>query len=379
MTIERVEVSTVHFQVEPLRFVSIAAIPVHDFVYCKLVDSDGVAGWGETYLIPGIAGIIADVAREVLIGRDPQDARALWRDVWLAAEHTWAASAISVAVDDLRARQLGIPAHQLYGGAVRDRVRAYGASTGYIEGRDPEDSWPEEVDHHAAAGFTATKFRIGRYPIPHEAPILERIVADHPTMTFMADGNAAYDISESIRIGHILDRLGFRWLEEPTPQRGGYAAYERIAAALDIALAGGEITQGRHAALETIQRGCFDIIQPEPVIVGGIGEAVWVGEMARLHGLGCVPHTSGSILGIAAALHALATIPDASTSPATVTPFLEVGTDPNPWRERLVIGDPLALEDGFVRIPTGPGLGVEIDEEFLRAQAVTHQVITHAS
>ncbi len=374
MTIEQVEVFTVHHQVEPLRAVSIAHIPVHDFVYCRVTDRDGITGWGETYLIPGIAAIITELA-EVIIGRRAQDARALWADVWGAAEHTWAASALSIAIDDLRGRQLGVPAHALYGGVVRDRVRAYGASTGYIEGRDPAETWPEETADHAARGFTATKYRIGRYPIAHEVAILERIAADHPGMALMADGNAAYDIAESIRVGRALDVLGFRWLEEPMPQRGGYAAYERLAAALDIALAGGEITQSRHAALETMQRGCFDIIQPEPVIVGGIGEAIWIGELARLHGLGCVPHTSGSIIGIAAALHALATIPDASTSPATVTPFLEVGTDPNPWRSELPTTDILALEDGHVRIPTGPGLGVDIDEGFLRSQARTRQVV----
>jgi len=372
--VDQVEVFTVHHDVVPRRSVSIAPIPVHDFVYCRVTNRDGVTGWGETYLIPGVAGVIAELA-EVVIGRRAQDARALWRDVWTTAEHTWAASAMSIAIDDLRARELGVPVNALYGGAVRDRVRAYGASTGYIEGRDPAETWPEETADHAARGFTATKYRIGRHPIAHEVSILGRIAADHPDMALMADGNAAYDISESIRVGRALDELGFRWLEEPMPQRGGYAGYERVAAALDIALAGGEITGSRHAALETISRGCFDIIQPEPVIVGGIGEAVWIGELARLHGLGCVPHTSGSIIGIAAALHTLATIPDASTSPATVTPFLEVGTDPNPWRTELPTTDILVLEDGFVGIPPGPGLGVDIDEAFLRAQATSHQVV----
>lgn len=374
MTIEQVEVFTVHHRVEPLRSVSIAPIPAHDFVYCRVTDRDGITGWGETYLIPGIAAVIAELAAMV-IGRRAIDARALWTDVWNASEHTWAASALSIAIDDLRARQLGVPVHALYGGAVRDRVRAYGASTGYIEGRDPAETWPEETADHAARGFTATKYRIGRSPIAHEMAILARIAADHPDMALMADGNAAYDIAGSIRVGRALDELGFRWLEEPMPQRGGYAAYERLAAALDIALAGGEITQSRHAALETIGRGCFDIIQPEPVIVGGIGEAVWIAELARLHGIGCVPHTSGSIIGIAAALQVLATIPDASASPATETPYLEVGTDPNPWRTELPTTDLLALEDGCVRIPAGPGLGVDIDEGFLRSRALTRLVV----
>ena len=375
MTIEQVEVFVVQFQVEPLRAVSIAPIPTHDFCYVKLTDADGISGWGETYLIPGIASVIRDLA-EVVLGREARSARKLHRDVWLSSEHTWAASALNIAIDDLRGRQLGIPVHQLYGGAVRDRVRAYGASTGYIEGRDPEETWPEETAAHAERGFTATKYRVGKYAVKREAPILERIRADHPTMALMADGNGAYTIAQSIEMGRVLGALDFVWLEEPLPQRGGYMSYEKVAAALDISLAGGEITQSRHAALELIARGGVDIFQPEPVIIGGIGETIFTAELARLHNIGCVPHTSGSIIGIAAALHAIATIPDQSTAPSTDTPFLEVGTDPNPWRDGLPIGSPLALDaDGCVAIPTGPGLGVEIDEGFLRANASYTELI----
>jgi D-galactarolactone cycloisomerase len=159
------------------------------------------------------------------------------------------------------------------------------------------------------------------------------------------------------------------------PQRGGYAAYEQVAAALDVALAGGELTASRDAALETIRRGCFDIIQPEPVIVGGIGEAIWIAELARVHGIGCVPHTSGGIIGIAAALQVLATIPDTSTAAAATAPLLEVGSEANPWRTDLATTDILAMEDGLVRIPTGPGLGIDIDEGMLRAHAVSHRVV----
>ncbi len=375
MVIEQLEIFVVHHEVRPLRAVSIAPIPSHDFCYVRLTDGDGRHGWGETYLIPGIAAVIRDLA-EVVLGRDARSARPLLRDIWLASEHTWAASALSIAIDDLRGRQLGVPVHQLHGGAVRDRVRAYGASTGYIEGRDPEETWIEETASHAARGFRATKFRIGRHPVAREVPILERVRTEHPTMTLMADGNGAYTIAQSIEVGRALGALGFRWLEEPMPQRGGYASYEKVATALDISLAGGEITQSRHAALDLIARGGVDIIQPEPVIIGGIGEAVFVAELARLHGIGCVPHTSGSIVGLAAALHAIATIPDQSTAPSADTPFLEVGTDPNPWRDELAIGDPLALDgDGCVAIPTGPGLGIDIDEAFLRANASYTELI----
>lgn len=374
MTIAQVEILSVHHEVSPARSVSIAPIPAHDFVYCRITDRDGITGWGETYVAPGIAAILGELA-EILVGRDAQDARSIWADLAGAAEHSWAVSAMSIGIDDLRGRQLGIPVHGLYGGALRSTVRAYAASVGYVVGEDPADTWPAELADHASRGFTATKLRIGRDPIAHEVRVLRDLVAAHPDTLLLADGNGAYDIAGSIRMGRALDELGFHWLEEPMPQRGGYAAYEQVAAALDIALAGGEITASRYAALETIGRGCFDIIQPEPVIVGGIGEAIWIAELARVHGIACVPHTSGGIVGLAAALHVLATIPDASTAPATTTPMLEVGSEVNPWRTDLATNDPLAMEHGFVRIPTGPGLGIEIDEDFLRAHTVSHRVV----
>lgn len=74
LTIEALEVFVVHFDVVPLRVVSIAPIPTHDFCYVKLTDSDGHIGWGETYLIPGIASVIRDLA-EVVLGRDAVSAR----------------------------------------------------------------------------------------------------------------------------------------------------------------------------------------------------------------------------------------------------------------------------------------------------------------
>ena len=95
MTIAQVEILSVHHAVSPARAVSIAPIPAHDFVYCRVTDRDGITGWGETYVAPGIAAILGELA-ELVVGRDAREARAIWHDLAGAAEHTWALSAMSM-------------------------------------------------------------------------------------------------------------------------------------------------------------------------------------------------------------------------------------------------------------------------------------------
>jgi D-galactarolactone cycloisomerase len=371
--INQVECFVVSHTLSPRTGPSIAYSSSHAYAIVKITDTDGIAGWGETYLLPGVPSMVETVGRG-LLGRSTVSLRALLSDVRATTEHAYAASALSIALEDLRARQLGVSVATLYGGASRERVRLYAASGGYIEGRPPEATWPDEVARIRAAGFTALKLRIGRYPIAHEAPLLERIRADLPDgFDLMVDGNAAYTFPLALEMGRILHDLRFRWFEEPTDQWNGYVGYERLAQELEIALAAGEILQSRRAAREFLARGAADIVQPEPVICGGVGEALFIADLAALHGITAMPHTSNSAIGIAAALQVLAVIPDPTRSPAAQAPLLEFGVDDNPWREHL-LSPPFERGDGWITIPTGPGLGVDVDEDFLRRSAIEVRV-----
>ena len=181
------------------------------------------------------------------------------------------------------------------------------------------------------------KFRVGRYPIAHEASLLEKIRADLPDgVLLMADGNAGYTLPRAIEMGRILGALGFTWFEEPLRQRDGYSGYEHLRAALDIALAGGEILQSRSAAVELLGRRAVDIVQPEPVICGGIEDTLWIADLAATHTIPAMPHTSNNALGIAAGLQVLACLPDPTRSPASDELMLEVGVDDNPHRAGLL-------------------------------------------
>jgi D-galactarolactone cycloisomerase len=170
-------------------------------------------------------------------------------------------------------------------------------------------------------------------------------------------------------MGLVLESLGFRWYEEPMQQRGGYVGYDRLTSSLNIAIAGGEGSLSRADALRLLNRNAVDVIQPDPVICGGVGDAIAIADMATLHGATTVPHASNNAVGIAASLQIIATLPDATRSPSVPDPLLEYGIDENPNRERLLT-DPPVMEDGWLRVPDGPGLGIEIDEEYLRSAAI---------
>ena len=375
MTIERLEIFSLVHTFSPRRSVSIAWGNEYSYVLVKLTDSDGVSGWGETYMVPGVAAIIETLGG-VVVGRKAEDALELKADVARVAQHAYSSSAVSIAIDDLRARAAGLPIYDLYGGKRRDRVRAYGASAGYVEGEDPAVSWPEEAARVVGEGYTAIKLRIGRYPLSHEGPIYERLRRELPAhVDLMADGNGGYTLRRAIDTAKALDELGFLWFEEPMHQWDGYRGYELLNAATDIALAGGEITMSRNGARDLIDRAAVDIFQPEPVICGGISETIFYAELARLNAISAVPHTSGSALGIASAVQAMAALSNPTALPLHDMPLLEIGTDVNPWRTDL-LSEPLRMRDGWVDVPTGPGLGVTVDEAFVRSRASEIRVVT---
>jgi D-galactarolactone cycloisomerase len=369
LTIASAEVFTLVYEFAPRRGPSDSWGSSHAYCLVKLTDSDGLAGWGETYLRTGMASILEELAGQ-LIGRDARAAHELWLDVWASGEQPFATSALSIALDDLRAREAGVSVATLYGGRRRDRVRAYAAHQGYVEGVDPEASWRADAEDAIAAGLSAFKFRIGRYSIPREVALLTELRRELPAdLTFLTDASGAYTPRSAIRMGRALEDLDVRWFEGPLYEWEGYLGWERLPPALDIAIAGAEVTFSRAAIAEQLARGCFDIVQPDAVICGGIGEALFYADLARLHAVQAVPHTSGGAIGIAAGLQLIGLLPDPTRLPQTDAPILEVGLGENPWRTDVLADGWRVGGDGWVDIPTGPGLGVEVDEKFVRSHA----------
>lgn len=370
MSDQRIRSATVYrvtAPIDPPSGVSIRLATAHAYVMVKLVDGEGRVGWGETYDQPGMFATVKALS-DLLIGHEPWTMRQLRDQLAITRTSSEARSALMIALDDLRGHQANLPIHRLYGGPTRGTVTAYAASQGYVDDLPPEDAWPAEVAGYVDEGFRAIKLRIGRYDIEREARLLEQVRQDTPSeVMLVVDGNGAYSPAGAVRMARALEHSGYGWFEEPLPQ-AGYLGYPQLAAAIDIALAGGEAMQTAREAHRLLDQRGLDVIQPEPVICGGVEGTLRIAEVAALYGIPVVPHTSGSALGIAAALQVIACLNDVSTAPAAETPLLEFGTSVNPWRTRLLT-TPLAVAGGEIAVPQGPGLGVTVDEPWLASVA----------
>ena len=368
MRIERVE--TFHFvgPVERPYGPSCAYSRSRDAIIVKLTADDGTVGWGETYAISEARAAIDHELGPMLIGRDPIEGRRLWSDLWGPNfGHSLAISGVDIALADLRGKALGLSLTRLYGGGFRDRVQAYASGIPYYEGVDPETYWIEDAVALAEQGFRAIKVRIGRYAPERELPLLARMreaLPDH--VTLMADANAAYTLHTALRVSRVLDELGFAWLEEPI-REGDYEAYEVLTAQSATPIAAAEILLDRSAARRFIDKRGARIVQPDVSIIGGIAELLFVADLARLARISTVPHCNAGGITLAATLHLCALLPDPTAVPGTESPMLELET-PSPVFHAQLLRTPIWIDpaDGMVAVPTGPGLGIDIDEDVLR-------------
>lgn len=333
----------------------------------KIESDTGHVGWGETVALAGLKSIIDDQYAPLLMGRDPREHRSIWRELWgQNFGNGVALGGVDIALDDLRGKVLGVPVAELYGGRLRERVPVYASAMNYIEGENPAEYYPREAAELLQQGFKAMKMRIGGQPLKQDLAAVEAVRAVvGPDVKLMADGNGAYSLGTAIEMGRELERLKFYWYEEPLPQRTpDYSGYEVLNAKLDIPIAAGEGLTWRGGFKEAITRRVMTIVQPDVALAGGINECLFVAEMARLWGIQCMPHTWAGGIVIAASVHFLSLLPDASWGRTTETPMLEFDRVENPFRDQLFVRA-IEIKDGFATVPRLPGLGIEVDEERL--------------
>jgi D-galactarolactone cycloisomerase len=332
-------------------------------VLVKISTDEGLVGWGETVALAGVRRLIEEQFASLLIGHDPvRDHRKLWPQLWGRYFHSGpAVSAVDMALHDLRGKAFNVSIGDLYGGRLRDRVAVYASGMNYSDRPEPSDHFVDEARDLAERGFMAMKMRIGRLPPKHDlavAAVVREVVG--PEIKLMADGNGGYSFATALAVGQELHRLGYYWFEEPLPEES-YRGYEALREKLPLPLAGGEILDSRDCAKDLIVRGIADILLPDVSLCGGIGEWLFVAEMARLWGIQINPHCWAGPVVIAATVHVLSLLPEPSLGALPELPMLELDVSENPLRDDIAV-NPLMQRDGWVAVPTGPGLGVEIDE-----------------
>lgn len=277
-------------------------------------------------------------------------------------------AAAEFAILDMLGKMTGKVIGDLLGGVRRREIAVYRASGN--RGNRPE----EEVEYLqqlvAETGAKAVKFRVGgrmsrnRDSLPGRTEALIPLVRKTfgEKMTIYADSNSSYDVKHAVRVGRLMEEHGYGFFEEPC-RFDHLLETKAVADALEIPVAGGEQEFSLRRFLWTISNRGVDIVQPDLHYFGGFIRCMKVARMAHAAGMPCVPHMSGSGLGYLDMLHFVSCMPN-----------------PGPHHEfkghaRIPLTcatSTLKCTNGTIRVPSGPGFGVELDPQFVkRAQKVT--------
>ncbi len=336
----------------------------------EIVGEDGLSGWGEAFGPARLTVPIVEFYKPLLLGEDAFATERHWQNLYnrlrdhgqkgLAIE---ALSAVDIALWDLKGRALGLPVHRLIGGPLRSRVEAY--ATGFYRKRagDPLSYLIAEAEERAAQGFGAIKLKLG-FGLDDDIRLchaVRRAVGD--AIGIMIDANHAYDATAAIRLGRRIEALDIAWFEEPVPPED-IAGYREIKAALTIPIAGGEAEFTRWGFRPLIVERAVDILQPDVCAAGGISECRKIADMASAFGVRVNPHVWGTGIGLAASLQWIATLPHNPPGLYPLEPLLEFDQSEHPIR-MAILQRPIVQRGGWVDIPDGPGLGIEIDRTAL--------------
>lgn len=343
----------------------------------EIETADGIVGWGECYGPSAVAKAYIDTQfAPRIIGRDAFDVEVIWEDLYnrikdyggkgMAAS---ALSGIDIALWDIIGKATGRPIHKLIGGAHRSEVTCYATGLYFIDMDRLIEEAVEEARGYVEEGFTAVKMKIGlgdpKLDIRRVAAVREA-VGDKTRL--MVDANHCMTVPQAIRIGRELEALDIEWFEEPISPED-IDGYVEVTRALDMAVAGGENEMTRWGFRDIVVRKAMDIIQPDVCAAGGISECRKIATLAAAHGVECVPHAWGSVIGVAATLHFLAALPDQPPSFRPMPPMFEFEQCENPFRD-LLSKEPIVQVRGKVQVPTGAGLGIEIERSVLERYRV---------
>lgn len=357
---------------------------IRSAVIVQVFTDEGIVGLGESACFGGppetTRFVVESELKPIVVGQDPTNIERVWQRMFdRTRQHGRsglifaAMSGIDIALWDILGKKAGLPVYKLLGGYA-DKVTPYASSGFYSRGKDTK-AIAAECRSYFELGFKYAKIKIGRNPEVLMTPLhnmafteecrysleedLERVaaccaVAKEYGARIMVDANNNWNTFTAIRMGKKLQELGVFWLEEPLHLDNIDGSAE-LAAALDMPVAGYESEIGFYRFREFIQRRAIDIVQPDCVWTGGITECRRIAHLALAHNLPCNPHVFSSGVSLAANLHFLASLPNAG--------LFEMDRNVYPLRDSLLTKKIDIAEDGFVHVPQGPGLDIELNME----------------
>ncbi|MEO8132905.1 MAG: mandelate racemase/muconate lactonizing enzyme family protein [Betaproteobacteria bacterium] len=333
---------------------------------------EGLIGWGEAFAQglepPEIAAATIEHAlKPLVLGADPLATEVLWhrmyhatRDYGRKGSVVAAMSAVDIALWDIAGKARGVPIHALLGGAFRLKVEPYATGFYRISGQGEAERLAAEAIRHSEAGFRMMKVKLG-YGVDDDIACMAAIrrAIDGRGITLMIDTNHAYGRAEALRLGRALAGYDLRWYEEPVVPED-LRGYAEMREQLAMPIAGGENEHTLFGFRDLFVANAVDVAQPDLGSCGGISAARHIVSLAHAHGVVVNPHVWGSAIAQAASLQLIAALPVAHHSLFAQEPVLEYDRSSHPFRQQL-IAQPIVQKDGWVAIPNGPGLGVDVD------------------
>jgi L-alanine-DL-glutamate epimerase-like enolase superfamily enzyme len=342
--------------------------------FVRITTDDGIQGYGECTPMHGglhVLGIIANNLAPALVGKDPLDHAVVLdtlyhRFIKLGPEGslTAAIAALDIALWDIKGKLLGQPVYKLLGGAWRTEIPFY-TSLGQNAQRAVDDVVRAVEKRLKRDSPAAVKIRFDgdRTVLDHDIPgdiakarAVRKLVGDGFMLGF--DANNGYSVGGAIKVGRALEDLGYAWFEEPV-QHYYVEAMGEVARRLDIVVTAGEQTYTMQGVVDLIDAG-IKVIQCDPLKMGGITGLAQCIALAFAHGVEIVPHQTQPTIGHAANLH--------------VNAIKMHATKPMEWNDpeerdtalmQTIMRTPWRMRNGRFQLPSGPGLGIEIDSDRL--------------
>ncbi len=339
-----------------------------NWVFVKVYTDEGLTGIGEgtlEYKENALVGAVEDLKR-YLVGKSPFNIEAHYHD--MVRDAYWrggpvlmsAVSAVEAALWDINGKSLNVPVHRLFGGKVRDRVKIY--VNGWFAGAREPKEFAEKARETVKRGIKAMKWDpFGKAYLSLSNEELDKALrciaavreAVGDKVDLLIEGHGRFNVPTAIRIAKELEPFKPMFFEEPVPP-DELDALARVREKSPVAIAAGERLYTRHSFRELMEKRAADYIQPDISHAGGILECRKIAAMAETAYIPFAPHNPSGPVANAATLQLAACTPNFE--------ILEIMISDVEWR-KTVTNEDLEYEDGFIKIPDKPGLGLELNEE----------------
>jgi galactonate dehydratase len=381
-----------------LKITNVAAYPVwvghRNQLLVKIETDAGIYGWGESGLSGrelAVAGAINHY-REFLIGQNPMQIGRIWQEIYRSQYFEGgrvllaALSAIDIALYDIAGKALGVPAYQLLGGKQRDVVPCFATTGG-----DTVEQMIEKVQMLIELGWQCIRVgpaagkataRIDKRAVPTSGSADDAMIfepresigvtaewltklreAVGPTPVLGIDYHHRLSVAEAASFCQRMPSGTLDFLEEPirdeTPE-----AYESLRSMVDVPFAIGEEFASKWQFLPYIERGITNFARIDVCNVGGLTESMKVAGLAEAHYIDLMPHNPLGPICTAATVQLGAAVPNFSWLELRVTP----GEAGNRYDD-AIFPNQLKLQGTGIAVPDVPGIGVEVDEEYIKQQS----------